>query len=82
MAICNSCGNEYSNTFKISLNDQTYDFDCFECAINKLAPICQQCGCKIIGHGIESDNFYYCCSHCARHSATNSNAKMTGPLIC
>jgi hypothetical protein len=30
-----------------------------------LAPTCAHCGCKIIGHGIESDNIFYCCAHCA-----------------
>jgi Rieske Fe-S protein len=43
----------------------THIFDCFECAIHALAPTCRHCGCRIIGHGMESDNNFYCCAHCA-----------------
>ncbi len=77
MTVCASCGNDYANTFKIVMESESYDFDCFECAIAKLAPICQNCGCKIIGHGIESVEFYFCCSHCARHSETKANEKLS-----
>ncbi len=35
-------------------------------AIQKLAPVCSQCGCRIIGHGIEAKNTFYCCANCAR----------------
>ena len=80
MSICACCGNVYEKTFQIVMNNITYEFDCFECAIAKLAPICQNCGCKIIGHGIESTQFQYCCSHCYRNSEKNINAKI--PLIC
>ena len=31
----------------------SYTFDSFECAIQKLAPTCAHCGCRILGHGIE-----------------------------
>jgi hypothetical protein len=77
MPICASCGNNYAKTFQINFENQTYNFDCFECAINKLAPICQNCGCRIIGHGVESDKYFYCCSHCARNSTIDSNAKIS-----
>jgi hypothetical protein len=30
-----------------------------------LAPACNHCGCKIIGHGVESESAFYCCSHCS-----------------
>jgi hypothetical protein len=40
-------------------------FDSFECAIQALAPSCDHCGCKIIGHGMEADGVVYCCAHCA-----------------
>jgi hypothetical protein len=32
----------------------------------KLAPECETCGCRIVGHGLEADATYYCCDHCAR----------------
>ena len=30
-----------------------------------MAPICDHCGCRIIGHGIEANGTFYCCAHCA-----------------
>lgn len=77
MAVCCLCGNNYNKSFKISINNSSYDFDCFECAITKLAPVCQNCGCKIIGHGLEVKDSYYCCSHCVRNAEINANAKIT-----
>jgi len=73
---CASCGNHYKNLFSIFMNGQTTYFDCFECAIFKLAPICQNCGCKIIGHGVDSEGACYCSSHCARNAVMNANAKI------
>lgn len=35
--------------------EETHTFDSFECAIHKLAPVCEHCDCKIVGHGIERD---------------------------
>ena len=43
-------------------------FDSFECAIHALAPTCSHCGCKIVGHGAEHNDRFYCCAHCARES--------------
>jgi hypothetical protein len=43
-------------------------FDSFECAIHALAPKCSHCGCKIIGHGVESKGVFYCCASCAEMS--------------
>ena len=41
-------------------------FDSFECAIHVMAPNCAHCGCKVIGHGAEHEDRFYCCAHCAR----------------
>lgn len=65
MARCDLCGNEYDKAFSVSMAGQTYTFDSFECAIQKLAPSCPHCGCRIIGHGVEQDDVIYCCAHCA-----------------
>jgi hypothetical protein len=65
MAQCEVCGNEYDKSFQISMNGHTHIFDSFECAIQALAPVCADCGCRIIGHGIEADGKMYCCAHCA-----------------
>jgi hypothetical protein len=53
---------------KIELNGEVLAFDSFECAIQHLAPTCGHCGCRIIGHGIETDSGFFCCAHCARHA--------------
>ncbi len=73
-AVCDTCGNVYNNCIEIIKDNNSYTFDCFECAIQKLAPVCRECNCKIIGHGIEDDNYYYCCAHCAKR-AGNKQAK-------
>lgn len=65
MAQCQTCGNEYDKTFEVVKEDGSYTFDSFECAIQALAPTCNHCGCRIIGHGVEADGAMYCCAHCA-----------------
>ncbi len=68
MAKCDVCGNEYDKSFEVRFASQPGDvhtFDSFECAIHALAPVCEHCGCKVIGHGVEADGAFYCCAHCA-----------------
>lgn len=72
MARCNQCGNDYDKTFQVVSDGQTYTFDSFECAIQKLAPICPHCGCRIIGHGVEQDEIIYCCAHCAKQQGASA----------
>ncbi len=66
MERCEKCGNAYERTFQVTMEGRTYTFDCFECAIGLLAPVCQVCGTQIIGHGVESGDDYFCCAGCAR----------------
>lgn len=66
MQRCENCGNEYRGTFQIVMGDQDHFFDCFECAINALAPRCAHCGTRVIGHGIEGNGKIFCCTHCAK----------------
>lgn len=68
MGQCITCGNDYDKTFDVVKGGQTLTFDSFECAIQKLAPSCEHCGCRIIGHGLEADGAFYCCDHCAESS--------------
>jgi hypothetical protein len=68
MAECETCGNEYDKSFEIVVRGRAHVFDSFECAIQALAPTCDHCGCKIIGHGNETAEGFYCCAHCARES--------------
>ena len=68
MAQCEVCGNEYDKTMEVTRAGETHVFDSFECAIHAIAPTCAHCGCKIIGHGIESNGSMFCCAHCAAQS--------------
>ncbi len=65
MAKCEVCGNDYDKTFEVAMAGNTFTFDSFECAIEKLAPRCAHCGCRVIGHGVEEGGGIYCCAHCA-----------------
>ncbi len=66
MAVCDNCGNDYHRAFTLRLGDETLTFDCFECAIERIAPRCMNCDTRIIGHGIEGpEGDMYCCAHCA-----------------
>ena len=62
---CETCGNTYDKAFTVVAEGSSHVFDCFECAIQALAPTCPQCQCRIIGHGVEDDGIIYCCAHCA-----------------
>lgn len=66
MSICATCGNDYDDTFTVTKNGQSFDFDSFECAIHKLAPSCSQCSCRVVGHGVQHGDTVYCCAHCAQ----------------
>ena len=83
MGICATCHNSYDKTFTVEIGGQTFIFDCFEGAIQKLAPTCGHCGCRIIGHGIESRDVCYCCAHCARSAGVLDACDRTdATLIC
>jgi hypothetical protein len=63
---CEVCGNHYDKAFTVTMSDGAeHRFDSFECAIHLLAPRCEHCGCRVIGHGVEADGSIYCCAHCA-----------------
>lgn len=65
MARCEVCGNDYDKAFEVVMAGRRHVFDSFECAIHALAPACEHCGCKVIGHGVEANGYIYCCAHCA-----------------
>jgi hypothetical protein len=68
MATCESCGNNYDKAFQIKIGGTTHTFDCFQCAIQLLAPRCSHCQVAIIGQGMEARGQYFCCAHCARQA--------------
>ena len=74
MAKCEVCGNDYHLAFEVIAAGDRHVFDSFECAIQKLAPVCDHCGCRVIGHGVEAEDSIFCCAHCARHSGVEGVA--------
>ncbi len=74
MSRCVVCGNDYDKAFTVTLpGEEPQTFDSFECAIQKLAPECAHCGCRVIGHGLEEHGAIYCCQHCAEHAQQESH---------
>lgn len=68
MAACEVCGNDYDKAFEVTVAGERHVFDSLECAIHRMAPVCEHCACKVIGHGVEVDGRFYCCAHCAREA--------------
>jgi hypothetical protein len=65
MPVCEVCGNDYDKAFEVRLGSRTHTFDSFECAIHAMAPTCEACGVRIVGHGLEKGGAIFCCNHCA-----------------
>ena len=65
---CDKCGNDYDKSFQVMAAGKTWTFDSFECAIQTVAPACEHCGVKIVGHGLEKEGRMFCCAHCAQQS--------------
>jgi len=79
MARCDVCGNDYAASFEIlTAQGKRFTFDSFECAIDKLAPSCAHCGCRVVGHGIESSNAIYCCARESGARAAVDNTAHSG----
>jgi hypothetical protein len=74
MATCEVCGNQYDMSFEVHAQGAVHVFDSFECAITRMAPVCEHCGCRIVGHGAAVDGRFYCCAHCARESGATAIA--------
>lgn len=74
MARCEVCGNDYAKPLRIEVDGKQRFFDSFECAIHALAPVCSHCGCRIIGHGMEAGEQYFCCRSCAEKAGVEGLA--------
>ena len=72
MARCEVCGNDYGMSFEVHAQGAVHVFDSFECAIHALAPGCDHCGCRIVGHGVEANGSIYCCANCAREEGATA----------
>jgi hypothetical protein len=70
MPTCEVCQSDYDKAFEVVVGGERHTFDSFECAIHALAPVCPQCNCRIVSHGVEADGKIFCCVHCARASGT------------
>jgi hypothetical protein len=66
MTRCETCGNEYARSITVTLDGRSHQYDSFECAIHALAPTCEGCGIRVLGHGVENGSHVYCCANCAR----------------
>jgi DNA-directed RNA polymerase subunit RPC12/RpoP len=66
MPTCTTCGNDYDKAFTVTTaGGNSFVFDSIECAAQQLAPTCDNCGVRILGHGLEANGTFYCCDHCA-----------------
>ncbi|HLI03593.1 MAG TPA: hypothetical protein VKU93_04905 [Terracidiphilus sp.] len=68
MPRCEVCGNDYDKAFYVEAAGARHTFDSFECAIHAMAPVCEHCQCRVIGHGVEVGRQFFCCADCARHA--------------
>jgi len=64
MATCATCGREVGCAFQITIRGETLVFDSFECAIDRLAPHCPNCGSAITGHGYRAGSELFCGFRC------------------
>jgi hypothetical protein len=79
MPTCDVCGNDYDAAFTVDVPGRgSGTFDSFECAIHALAPACEHCGIKIIGHGLQAGGAIYCCGHCAQQGGATGLVDRTG----
>jgi hypothetical protein len=83
MGRCEVCGNEYELAFEVVAAGERHVFDSFECAIHRMAPVCEHCGCKVIGHGTQVGGQMFCCASCARmatgsQEVADSSGALTG----
>jgi hypothetical protein len=78
MAKCEVCGNDYDKSFEVIKAGKSHVFDSFECAIHALAPVCDHCHCKIVGHGMEAGGRFFCCANCAKHSGVRDMKDRAG----
>jgi hypothetical protein len=74
VATCELCGNDYDMSFEVHAQGEVHVFDSFECAISRMAPRCEHCGCTVIGHGVQAGGRFFCCASCARSEGASGIA--------
>ncbi|MFE4001162.1 hypothetical protein ACFX43_20500 [Nocardioides sp. YIM B13467] len=67
MGKCVTCGNDYDETFEVTTaSGERHVFDSIECAVPVIAPVCVNCGTRVLGHGVQNEQHMFCCAHCAQ----------------
>jgi Rieske Fe-S protein len=61
--------------FEVRAQGAVHVFDSFECAIHAMAPVCEHCGCKIVGHGVQAAGRFFCCAHCANTTVSGTGLR-------
>ncbi len=72
MTQCEICGTENEKNFTVIMNGENHVFDTFKCAIQELAPLCEHCGCKVLGHGVERSSHLFCSDSCSRKETSEA----------
>ncbi|MFD0890900.1 hypothetical protein ACFQ08_40670 [Streptosporangium algeriense] len=78
MARCEVCGNDYDMSFEVHAQGAVHVFDSFECAVHRMAPVCEHCGVKVVGHGVQVGRNWFCCAHCARQEGEEAIVDRVG----
>ena len=61
-------------TLEIRQGDRAVMSDSFECAIHRMAPTCEQSGCRVIGHGVEQGSRMFSGANCAAMAGISGKA--------
>jgi hypothetical protein len=66
MAKCEVCGKDYDKAFIVEAAGVQHTSIVSSVRFQAMAPTCEHCQCKVIGHGVEVEGHFFCCAHCAR----------------
>jgi hypothetical protein len=67
MRSCKKCGHAASTPVLVGIGDgPEYTFDCFECAIDTLAPRCPECGSVYLDRAVTFGGAQFCSKACAQ----------------
>lgn len=69
MPTCQTCGNDHDKAFTVRTHrGEEMTFDSVECMAHSMAPTCDHCSVRILGHGLEANGSIFCCDHCAEQA--------------
>jgi DNA-directed RNA polymerase subunit RPC12/RpoP len=67
MGKCAHCGNDYDQSFTVTMGGRTMIFDLVRMRDRRDGTVCPRCGVRIVGHGVQHVTTIFCCVHCAKH---------------